>query len=157
MQKMQGCLNSKWAIAFLSIFIFLGDQVLKFMVVRHLRLGEQQVVLSFFNIVRLENKGISFGIFNGTSMPLVWVSLAAVVVVSLCLWAKDKRHCWLASAIIVSGAIGNSVDRLIYGAVVDFLDFHISTCHWPAFNIADGAIVVGAVILFFISNREAEL
>jgi signal peptidase II len=127
------------------------------MVVEHLQLREHHAILSFFSIVRFENRGISFGMFNGTSAPLLWISLSTIVVVALCIWARDKKFCWLPSGMIVSGAVGNSIDRIIHGAVVDFLDFHVSTYHWPAFNIADSAIVIGAIVLFFISNERVEL
>ncbi|MDR2068036.1 MAG: signal peptidase II [Holosporaceae bacterium] len=156
MQKMPKCLGSKWTVAFLSFFILLGDQASKFAVARRLRLGEHHTILPFFNIVRFENKGISFGMFNGAASQLFWILLSAAVVVALCLRAKNNRCCWLPLGMVASGAIGNSMDRIIYGAVVDFLDFHISTYHWPAFNIADSVIVVGAIILFFISNREVK-
>jgi signal peptidase II len=109
---------------------------------------------------------MSFGMFNaapgsGGGLNVVLFSLAAVViVVGLIYWLSRVGSPLLAVAIglIVGGAVGNVVDRIRYGAVVDFLDFHIGNYHWPAFNLADSAICLGVVVMLFDSlllRREA--
>ncbi len=105
------------------------------------------VVLPVFNLVLVWNRGISFGMFNQESAlgPWLLIALAVAIVVGLLVWLRQLDSVWPVSAIglVIGGAIGNSIDRLRFGAVVDFLDFHLMGYHWPAFNVADTAIVVG--------------
>lgn len=105
----------------------------------------------FFNLVLGWNRGVSFGMFNTHSEhgPLILSAIAAAIVIGLTvwLWKSESRWTALALGLIIGGAIGNVVDRLQYGAVVDFLDFHAFGYHWPAFNVADTAIVCGAAAL----------
>jgi signal peptidase II len=111
-------------------------------------------LLPFFNLVRVMNTGISFGML--TSLPVsasllitLGTSLIAGVIV-LWLLRAHETHVILALGFIIGGAVGNILDRLRLGAVVDFLDFHIGHYHWPAFNVADSAIFIGVVILLFM-------
>ncbi len=108
-------------------------------------------VTPFFNLVLGWNRGVSFGMFNTHSEngPLILSAIAAAIVAGLAvwLWRAESRWTALALGLIIGGAIGNVVDRLQYGAVVDFLDFHAFGYHWPAFNVADSAIVLGAAAL----------
>jgi signal peptidase II len=120
-------------------------------------------VLPFFNLVLVWNPGISFGMFGGDKAlePWILVGLTAVISIGLLVWLVRERHrpTALALGLVLGGAIGNVVDRLRHGAVVDFLDFHIAGYHWPAFNVADSAIVIGALLLvaesFMGKKREA--
>lgn len=115
---------------------------------------------SFFNIVLVYNKGISFGIFNNLFFMknILFVLISCITSFLIYLLFKSKNNInSIAFSFIISGAIGNLIDRLKYGAVVDFLDFHIGTLHWPAFNIADSAVCIGVTIylindLFFKKN-----
>jgi signal peptidase II len=124
--------------------------------------GEQVVVLApFFNLVLVWNRGVSFGMFSNESpMNAVLLTLvAAAIVGGLLVWLKRTRDGFLATAIglVIGGAIGNVVDRLRFGAVVDFLDVHAAGWHWPAFNVADSAICVGVglmVIDSLLGKRE---
>jgi signal peptidase II len=106
-------------------------------------------VAPFFNLVLAFNRGVSFGLFNAASgggRNAVLFSLAAgAIVVGLIWWLSRAANPLLAVAIglIVGGAVGNVVDRIRLGRVVDFLDFHIASWHWPAFNLADSAICLG--------------
>ena len=110
---------------------------------------------SFFNLVLAWNRGVSFGMFNQQSAygPYILTGVAAVIVVALAIWlfTAESRFTALALGLVIGGAIGNVIDRLRFGAVVDFLDFHAMGYHWPAFNVADSAICVGAVMLVFES------
>jgi signal peptidase II len=105
-------------------------------------------VTPFFNLVLTFNRGVSFGLFNAagsTGSALVLSLVAAAIVLGLVWWLSRATSLLLAVSIglIVGGAIGNVVDRIRLGEVVDFLDFHIGSWHWPAFNLADTAICLG--------------
>lgn len=113
------------------------------------------VVPGFFSLTHVSNRGAAFGLFSGTGNSLVATflvvfSLAAVAVVLALLWrSRLERSVGVSVALILGGALGNLVDRLRTGAVVDFLDFHLGRFHWPAFNLADSAIVVGTAVLVY--------
>lgn len=118
-------------------------------------------VTPFFNLVLVWNYGVSFGTFaSGASyMPYVLSGIAAVITVSLVFWLRqaERRLVALAIGFIIGGAIGNVVDRLRFGAVADFLDFHIGSWHFWAFNVADSGISVGVALLLLdslIAGRE---
>jgi signal peptidase II len=123
--------------------------------------GEQQQITPFFNIVLIHNRGMSFGLFNhGGFNALLFSLVAAVIVTVLIYWLSRVESSVLALAIglIIGGAIGNVIDRIRLGAVVDFLDFHIGTWHWPAFNVADSAICIGVAVMLLdglLLRREA--
>jgi signal peptidase II len=112
------------------------------------------VIPGFFDIVRAQNRGVAFGVFNESTFEwrttlLVLVSVAAVVVVSAIIWKArrlDARSLW-GFALILGGAAGNLFDRILSGRVTDFLDLYIRDYHWPAFNVADSALVVGCGLL----------
>jgi len=110
-------------------------------------------VTAFFNLVLVWNRGISFGLFNSGSPwnAVILTAVAIVIVVALLIWLRRVESALLAAAIglIVGGAIGNVIDRVRFGAVCDFLDVHAFGYHWPAFNVADSAISVGAVVLLY--------
>lgn len=121
-------------------------------------------VLPFFNLVTVWNYGISFGMFNnGSAGPsIIFVILALAIVTALMFWLRSASHPLVATALglVIGGAVGNVVDRLRFGAVFDFLDFHLGGWHWPAFNVADAAISIGVVLLcidaLFLSPRSAK-
>ena len=113
-----------------------------------------KVIPGFFDIVRSENSGVAFGLFNDSTsewrtLVLVLLSLAAVVGVSILLWRPERldRLSRLGFALSLGGAAGNVVDRILYGRVTDFLLLYIRDYQWPAFNLADSAIVTGSVLL----------
>ncbi|MGI5845666.1 MAG: signal peptidase II [Alphaproteobacteria bacterium] len=112
-------------------------------------------VTDFFNLVFTWNPGTSFSLFRslGESAPLVIIAITGVIIgfLGYQLFArKNTKLETIALAMIVGGALGNLIDRIRFGAVIDFLDFHIGRLHWPAFNVADICITIG-VILFIIS------
>ncbi len=112
-------------------------------------------ILPFFNIVMVWNKGISFGLFNdhGDYGPLLLTIMAGVIAIAFSVWLTRSKDPFLSLslAMIIGGALGNMLDRIRFGAVADFLDFHIFGAHWPSFNIADSAITVGIAILLIHS------
>jgi signal peptidase II len=132
--------------------IVLADQLVKWVALSQLRPGEPVAITSFFNLVLVFNRGAAFSFLAnapGWQQPFfVAVALTAAVIVSWMLWRYPARRLLCAGlALILGGALGNLLDRVAYGHVVDFLDFHAMGWHWPAFNIADSAISVGAGIL----------
>lgn len=114
-------------------------------------LSGQVPVTGFFNLVLVWNRGVSFGIFQSGGEVGRWVlvALALAIAVFLLFWLRREQStvARLGIWLILAGALGNVIDRVRLGAVVDFLDFHAFDYHWPAFNVADSAIVVGAVLL----------
>ena len=124
--------------------------------------GEHENITSFFNIVLIYNRGMSFGLFNGAGglNALLFSLVAAAIVTVLIYWLSRVESPLLAVAIglIIGGAIGNVIDRIRLGAVVDFLDFHVGSWHWPAFNVADSAICIGVAVMLLdglLLRREA--
>lgn len=147
----------------IALAVFLFDRITKLLVVRNIMLEDAVTVIpGFFRITHLENPGAAFSLFAESPSPaktalLVAISMAALVVVGLMLWMRRNtfNSTTLALALIMGGALGNLWDRLVDGKVTDFLDFYIGIHHWPPFNVADSAIVVGAILLMFrMLSRE---
>jgi signal peptidase II len=140
-----------WILLVFFTGILLLDQWTKSMVLQKLPLYQRvNVIQGFFDLTHVRNTGGAFGIFGGEkgglgSILFVVVSLIAIgAIVFLFLRVKEnEKTLALSFSLILSGAVGNLIDRLRYGEVVDFLDFHLSTYHWPAFNVADSAICIG--------------
>ena len=103
----------------------------------------------FFNLVTVWNTGISFGLFSSAAAAIALVGMAMAIVAGLLIWLVrvDAQGLALALGMVIGGACGNVIDRLRFGAVFDFLDFHVLGWHWPAFNVADSAITVGVALL----------
>ncbi|MFC7513394.1 signal peptidase II [Herbaspirillum sp. GCM10030257] len=143
----------------IAAIIVLIDQITKITVNKMFTFGESVPVTSFFNLVLAYNKGAAFSFLANESgwqrYVFTGVAIAAVIFITYLLkrHAGQRLFCW-ALALILGGAVGNVIDRVLYGHVIDFLDFYIpnsSLPHWPAFNVADMAIVGGA-ILFVIDE-----
>ncbi len=142
--------------------ILLLDQITKFYVDSSMRLHESiPVIQGFFNITYVRNPGAAFG-FLADASPLfrsiffVAVTVLAIILVVHYIWKSRAEEPFLtfALALILAGAVGNLIDRVRLGEVIDFLDVYIGSYHWPAFNVADSAISVGAVILFIELTRR---
>ncbi len=118
-------------------------------------------VTSFFNIVLVWNRGVSFGIFanHPEYMPYLLIASTIFITVILLIWFwKNSSIIGLYGlALVIGGAVGNIIDRVKFGAVIDFLDFHIAGYHWPAFNIADTIIFIGVALLVIDSILEARI
>jgi signal peptidase II len=136
----------------LALIILIADQFTKVLIVGYYNLHDSTYVTSFFNVVRMHNTGAAFSFLAGGSGWQRWfftaIGLAAVAFI---LWLlkshAGQRLFSFALACIMGGAIGNVIDRLVHGYVIDFLDFHWRGMHFPAFNVADSAITVGAACL----------
>lgn len=135
-----------------ALVIFIADQLTKLLILDAYRLGDTTPITSFFNIVRAHNTGAAFSFLASAGGWQRWLftgfGLAAALFIVWQLRAHPGQRLFaFALSSILGGAIGNVVDRLVHGYVVDFLDFHWAGSHFPAFNIADSAITLGAVCL----------
>ncbi|HYG99238.1 MAG TPA: signal peptidase II [Terriglobales bacterium] len=139
----------------ISLAVFVLDQFTKWLVAKDIPLHDTIAVIpGLFRLTHVQNRGAAFGLFDDSPSEwkiavLVVVSVVALVVVTALLWKNGHviTATGIGLALVLGGAIGNLCDRLIAGYVVDFLDFYIGSYHWPAFNVADMAIVVGAFLL----------
>jgi signal peptidase II len=147
----------KGILSFLLVVLF--DQISKWWIVTVVMSPPRRIpVLPFFDLVLVHNKGASFGIFANAPG---WASLALIIFAilisaALLIWMCRINNTLLAIALglVAGGAIGNVIDRLRFGAVVDFLDVYAWGWHWPAFNVADSAISVGVVLLILDSLKS---
>jgi signal peptidase II len=146
----------------IALAVLLLDRITKRVVGQTIPLDDVvNIVPGFFRLTHLENTGAAFSLFADSTSPfrtalLIAFSVAALAVVSVLLW-KDRsvfNAGTLALSLILGGAVGNLWDRLADGKVTDFLDFYIGAHHWPPFNIADSAIVIGALLLLVRMLRK---
>ena len=136
----------------LAALIVAVDQATKWWIMEGVMMPPRVIPLTpFFNLVMTWNRGVSFGLFNNGSplnaliLPLVAIVISVLLVTWLARVHKPMVAYGLGS--VIGGAVGNLIDRMRFGAVADFLDFHLWGYHWPAFNIADSAITIGVAIL----------
>jgi signal peptidase II len=145
---------SKWLT--LSALVIILDQVSKAWITSYFAFGESLAVFSIFNLVLAHNTGAAFSFLSDAGGMQRWLfSVIAIVASVWMVWlmrqhAQQKLFCF-ALAMILGGALGNLIDRIAYGYVVDFLDFYWDTYHFPAFNLADSAITCGAALLMWES------
>jgi signal peptidase II len=154
-----------WGLLIVCSLILFSDQWTKYVVQQRLALYQRvEVIQGFFDLIHVRNPGGAFGIFGGEkgglgSLLFVVVSLVAIGSI-LFLFVKtreDEKTLSLSFSLVLSGALGNLVDRLRFGEVVDFLDFYLYSYHWPAFNVADSAICIGIGLMafdLFIRDRK---
>jgi signal peptidase II len=154
-------MSKVWPYFLASLVIVLADQLTKWIVLERFAPGERLELTGFFNLVLVFNKGAAFSFLAGaggwqTPLLVGFALLAAVVVSVLLLRSPGRRLFCAALALVLGGAVGNVIDRLRFGHVVDFLDLHAGGGHWPAFNVADSAITVGAALLILDGFRHHE-
>ncbi|WP_242472700.1 signal peptidase II [Rhodoferax fermentans] len=135
-----------------SLVVILVDQFTKVLVLGYYQLGDSHPVTSFFNLVRVHNHGAAFSFLASSGGWQRWLFTgigigAAVLIIWLLKSHPGQKLFAFALASILGGALGNVIDRLLHGYVVDFLDFYWKNWHFPAFNIADSAITLGAICL----------
>ena len=145
-------------LGFAAIIILL-DQLTKITASKLLAYGDSHAVTSFFNIVLLHNKGAAFSFLAAESgwqryfFTGLGIAAALFMIYLLKKNAGQRLFCW-ALSLILGGALGNVIDRILYGYVIDFLDVHVGSWHWPAFNVADSAICVGAALFVLDELRR---
>ena len=132
--------------------IFVADQITKWIILSQVMVPPRVIeVTGFFNLVMVWNRGVSFGLFSNDSPLGPWLlsGLAVAISIGLFIWLRraDNRLLAAALGLVIGGALGNVIDRVRFGAVADFLDFHLAGWHWPAFNVADAAIVMGVALI----------
>jgi len=155
MQKVNS-LQGKWqnVVFFFTTALLLvaADQLSKLWIRSNLAIGESLFEVGFFRLTYVRNTGAAFGLFQGQSLPLTIITLVGVAALLLYVFFfhhrfpfLDNRLGKLALGLVLGGTVGNLIDRVYLGHVTDFIDFNF----WPAFNIADSAIVVGIIILAY--------
>jgi len=147
-----------------ALAIIVLDQISKWAIIRSLKVHESvPVVTDLFNLVHVRNRGMAFGFMNRSDIDLAFYFLVAAslgAVVLLLIWffrlKEGDIRLQLGLSLILGGALGNLIDRLRFGEVIDFLDFYLGPYHWPAFNLADSAITAGTflVALSLIFQRK---
>ena len=144
----------------IAVITLLLDQASKWLALSQLQIGNPEEVLPFFNWLLLFNPGAAFSFLAQSSGWQRWFFttlglLACIYIVHMLRKHQDERLLCVALSLILGGAAGNVLDRLMYGAVVDFIDLHYANWHWPAFNVADSAICIGAVLIIISELRKS--
>ena len=136
--------------------VLISDFITKRMILKWVRPYDSIDILPFLNIVHVKNEGAAFGMFAdlGNSIFVI-ISFVAIIVIIAYLAKISGRLEIFSISLILGGAIGNLIDRLTIGKVVDFIDFFVDTWHWPAFNIADSSLTVGIILFFLASIKES--
>lgn len=140
--------NVHWL--WLSVVVLIIDQVSKRLIIDHLDLFDRVPLFGQLNITLMHNTGAAFSILSDAA-PWMFAVLAVAVAVGILIWLHrhpyGERLVAVALSLILGGALGNAIDRVVHGYVIDFIDFHIGLWHYPAFNFADCAIVIGALLM----------
>ena len=152
--------NLRWL--WLSLLVIIFDQITKFFALHYLTFDQPIFITPFFNLTLAKNPGAAFSFLAQMGGWQGWlfgfIAILVSIVIIYWLYKLSSGKIWLpvALALILGGALGNLCDRLAHGYVVDFLDFYIGNWHWPAFNLADSAISIGAVMLIIdiIWNKQ---
>lgn len=145
----------------LAALIVVVDQLAKYAVVQYFAANPAVAVTPFFNLVLVYNPGAAFSFLSDAAgwqrgLFIAIALTASAWIVYLLRKFPHQRQFALALSLVLSGAVGNVIDRILFGAVVDFLDFHALGWHWPAFNVADSAITCGALLLVWDALRPRE-
>ena len=143
----------------IALAVILFDQFTKTLILGHFELGDSRLVTSFFNVVRVHNTGAAFSFLAGAAGWQRWFFVGLGAAAALFIVWLLHRHggqrlfCW-ALSLVLGGAVGNVIDRLLHGHVVDFIQVHYGGSYFPSFNVADSAITVGATLLILDELRR---
>lgn len=148
--------RARWLPLILAADVAAVDQLSKWLVERAIPLHDVRPVLPFFNLTHVLNTGASFGMFQDSNRAFIGVTVLILAILAVLhrRLAAEGPLTRTGLALLWGGAVGNLVDRLRVGAVIDFLDFHWGAHHWPAFNVADSAITVGVGLVFLQNLRR---
>ena len=147
-------------ILFIAFFLFLFDQLIKFVVVTNMKLFESiKVINNFFYITYVENEGAAFSILTGQRIFLILIAVVILIVIFNYLRKNkiESKEEKIAFSLIIGGSVGNLIDRIVRGYVIDFLDFKIFRYNFPIFNLADTFIVIGVLLLLIITLIRKEV
>ncbi len=141
-----------WVGSIIGVVLIL-DQVTKYFIKTRVRLHEIiQIIPGFFNITHVRNKGAAFSLFSNTSdffrsVFFIAITVVALIVIMMLIRKTQERLLIVSFSLIAGGAIGNLLDRLRYGEVIDFVQWYVKSYYWPSFNVADSAITIGVCLL----------
>ena len=139
----------------ICLITFLADRISKHLIVSSLKVGKSVTIIkNFFSITLAKNTGIAFSLLEGKIGIIILLTILVILLLLEMLKKENKEKEKICYAVIIGGAIGNLLDRLLYGYVIDFLDFKIFGYDYPIFNIADSCIVIGIILLLIISFTE---
>jgi signal peptidase II len=151
---------TKWLA--LAVLLVAADQLAKLAAVHYLAVNKAVTVTPFFNLALVYNRGAAFSILSDAAgwQRALFIAIAVVASVWIVFLLRKYPHQGLfalALSLVLAGALGNAIDRIVVGAVIDFLDFHAHGYHWPAFNVADSAITCGAALLIWDALRPRHI
>lgn len=140
----------KKSYIFLPFLIVISDQTTKYLANNFISQSRSIEILPFLNLVNVRNTGTAFGMFRSLgNNTFIIISIIAIAFIFFLL-IKGKENP-LGLSLVLGGAIGNLIDRLFYGSVIDFIDVFVGRFHWPAFNVADSSLTIGIIIIFLTS------
>jgi signal peptidase II len=137
-------------VTLIVLFVIALDQITKYLVTSYLTPSDSIEIFPFLHLVSVRNTGAAFGMFrNFGSVFFIGISAVAIIFV---IWLLIRsNYSYFALSLVLGGAIGNLIDRILYGKVVDFIDFSIGNFHWYTFNVADSSLTIGIMVIFLIS------
>lgn len=147
-------------IYLISLFVIILDQLTKGLVAHNLSHWHAVSLFPGLNLVYANNTGVSFSFLSGDSETMPWIlsGVALIICVFIVRWMQQEsvKAIKVGLALILGGAIGNVIDRVRLGSVIDFIDVYVGSYHWPAFNVADSAICIGVVLILFYSFKKGK-
>ena len=146
-------------LLFVFLLVVIIDQITKTLILNYMSNNIDEInILPFLGFTLVLNSGVAFGMFSeiGKISPILFSLFAILVAVLLLLWSLYNKQSYFCLGLIAGGAVGNAIDRLRIGAVVDFIDVYYNSFHWPVFNIADSAITIGVVMMLIDMCREED-
>ena len=145
---------------FLSLILVIADQLTKMMVLGSLELYESIEITSFFSLTHVHNYGAAFSFLADEDgwQQYFLVSISVIASIAIILWMRKtstkQPYKLIALSLILSGAIGNLIDRAVFGFVIDFINLHYQDFYWPVFNVADTAITLGVILLLLVDFKQ---
>ena len=145
---------------FLSLILVIADQLTKMMVLGSLKLYESIEITSFFSLTHVHNYGAAFSFLADEDgwQQYFLVSISVIASIAIILWmsktSAKQPYKLIALSLILSGAIGNLIDRAVFGFVIDFINLHYQDFYWPVFNVADTAITLGVILLLLVDFKQ---
>lgn len=137
-------------IIFIILLVILLDQGSKYLIIRYVDIFDSIEILPFLHIVNVRNTGAAFGMFKDMNTHF-FISISIIAIIFVIYLLKKNAYNFVGLSLIFGGAVGNLIDRILYGKVVDFMDFSIGRFHWPAFNLADSCLTIGIGIVLLTS------